>query len=337
MRVLTATTYPRAGLLGNPSDGYGGRVISFTFSDFSARVRIESGEEMSIGDAAKPDLRAEDWPTLLGDLKPTALSGGTALIAAAIKTLAESEGFPRSDIPDADQRFRISFRSDIPLRCGLSGSSAIVIAAQRALARWFRIEIPRARLAELALLAETRELGINAGPQDRVVQCYEGLMDMDFAEPVSESSYRRLDPGLLPPVFLAWNPLPGVSSGIVHAPLAERFARGEPTVLEAMRDLRRNAGDGRGCLEAGDRDGLARLVNENFRLRSTIMDIAASDRDMVDIGRGLDAAVKLCGSGGAVLGVMRRIDDFPDLQALYESRGLRIMRPRIEHPENETR
>ena len=44
-----ALAYPRIGILGNPSDGYGGRVLSLTFSNFSAGVEI-STEGPVVGD-----------------------------------------------------------------------------------------------------------------------------------------------------------------------------------------------------------------------------------------------------------------------------------------------
>ena len=41
-------------------------------------------------------------------------------------------------------------------------------------------DIPLAQQPSFVLSVETDELSINAGLQDRVVQCYEGLVAMDF-------------------------------------------------------------------------------------------------------------------------------------------------------------
>ena len=38
--IIRTEINARAGLLGNPSDMYGGKVISFLIEDFSARVRL---------------------------------------------------------------------------------------------------------------------------------------------------------------------------------------------------------------------------------------------------------------------------------------------------------
>ena len=40
-QMVLHRTYARVGLLGNPSDGYGGKTISFTLDRFYAEVRRE--------------------------------------------------------------------------------------------------------------------------------------------------------------------------------------------------------------------------------------------------------------------------------------------------------
>ncbi|NIQ27582.1 MAG: GHMP kinase, partial [Gammaproteobacteria bacterium] len=85
--------------------------------------------------------------------------------------------------------------------------SAIVTAALRALLEFFELEISREEQPNLILAAETEELGITAGLQDRVVQVYEGLVYMDFArnlmEDLGHGRYEALDTSLLPTMFVA--------------------------------------------------------------------------------------------------------------------------------------
>ena len=38
--IIRTKAYPRAALIGNPSDGYFGKTIAFTFSDFAAEVTL---------------------------------------------------------------------------------------------------------------------------------------------------------------------------------------------------------------------------------------------------------------------------------------------------------
>ena len=63
-----------------------------------------------------------------------------------------------------------------------------------------------------ALQVETEELGITAGLQDRVVQVLNGCISMNFDRDAIASTgngiYERIDPSLLPPLFLAYAQAP---------------------------------------------------------------------------------------------------------------------------------
>ena len=81
---------------------------------------------------------------------------------------------------------------------GLAGSSALVTATLRCLMDFFSVsssDIPKELMPQLILDVEVAELNIQAGLQDRVVQVYEGLVSMDFAEELMASrghgSYRE--------------------------------------------------------------------------------------------------------------------------------------------------
>jgi glucuronokinase len=44
--LIKTHSYARAGLIGNPSDGYFGKTIAFTFSAFSAEVTMVETPEL---------------------------------------------------------------------------------------------------------------------------------------------------------------------------------------------------------------------------------------------------------------------------------------------------
>ena len=46
--IITTAAYPRAALIGNPSDGYFGKTIAFTFSNFSAKATLYESPELVI-------------------------------------------------------------------------------------------------------------------------------------------------------------------------------------------------------------------------------------------------------------------------------------------------
>ena len=75
-------------------------------------------------------------------------------------------------------------------------------------------DIPKPEQPTIVLETETEELGITAGPQDRVIAVYGGVVVMDFSEEARarhggrHGDYRPLPPELLPPLFVAWRRTP---------------------------------------------------------------------------------------------------------------------------------
>ena len=325
MSPIQATARPRVGLLGNPSDGYGGRVIAFTFDDFRARVEVGDASGAVLagpGDEVRLDSLGE-----LSSRSPAELGGGLALLAAAWVTWRRWRQESAGDLDDATGGLSMRFDSDIPRQVGLAGSSAIIIAALRALSQRFGVVPTTMELATLALAAETRELGITAGPQDRVVQAHGGLLSMDFGGP--EWGVERIDPLRLPPLFVAWDPAPGRDSGAVHVDVRGRYDRGDLEVRRSMAEFARLAADGADALCRGDGAALAPLVDENFDRRVALFQLGEAERRIVEVGRAAGAAVKFTGSGGAVVGVLCDGDHFDEVRAAYEAAGYRVLRPRV--------
>ena len=219
---LTARAHARVGLLGNPSDLYGGKGLGFAVAELLATAELRDAESIAIQEGI--------------------LRGGWMLFAR----LLHERG-----VDPASRPFAISASSDIPFQAGLSGSSALLVAAIRAWSRWFGVPCSRSRVAELAWRTENELLGIRAGPLDRLVQSHEGLLAMDFAHPFEPGSVERLDPALLPPLLIAWHGRGGASSGDVHGPIHERWRRGDESIARVMAALAQNAVDGREALEAG--------------------------------------------------------------------------------------
>ena len=195
VRSATGIAHARAGLLGNPSDQYGGKTIAFSIRDFAARVSIESSDRLVIRPGPSDLVEFASFLEARDTIRTRGCDDGIRLLRAAIRRFADhceeiGSRWRRNDFSDS----RCATRPASPAG-GLAGSSAIVIAALRALMGWFETSIEPAVLAELALAAELEDLGIAAGPMDRVVQCYEGVMLMDLGEPRTAASYTRLAPG----------------------------------------------------------------------------------------------------------------------------------------------
>jgi glucuronokinase len=326
--AVTGMAYSRAGLLGNPSDCYGGKAIALPVCNFRARVVIEPAESLRI-EPGPADL--PEFPTLReasASFQALGCDGGVRLLRAAIiRFTTYWGGF--SELPEGDPRLRFAMRyeTNIPRQVGLSGSSALVIAALRALMTWFDVEIPPAELAELALAAELEELRIVAGPMDRVVQAYEGLVLMDLREPRGAASYRLLDPGLLPPLFIAWEPRGGEPSGKAHGALRAQWNRDDEELRKVMLGFRDIVDRGVRLLERGEHEAFRELVDLNFDTRSRFFPISDRDREVVAVTRSRGAAAKLCGSGGAVLGVLAEERQAEGIEAELRERGFGFVRP----------
>jgi glucuronokinase len=294
MAAIITEAHPRVGLLGNPSDLYAGRVLGFTFTNFVARVRVEAAEGIELLGSEEP-LRVPASVPFAGNLDPCRGRGGAELLAAALKRLVGDH--PR--LEEHSRGLRASFETDIPRQAGLSGSSALVVAALRAYSQHFELPLNASELARLAQEAESEELGLIAGPQDRVLQAHRGLLAMDFGDETPRVT--RLDPEQLPPLLVGWDPAPGRPSGDVHAAVLERWTRGDPDVRRVMSELRELVDEGVQALADGNHDRMISLMNANFELRQSVFPIEARDQDLVTLGRDVGAGAKLCGSGGAVV------------------------------------
>jgi glucuronokinase len=329
-RRAAGIAHARAGLLGNPSDQYGGKTIAFSIRDFSARVSIESSDRFVLRPGASDLIDFASFLEAHQTFRARGCDDGVRLLRAAIRRFANHcEGMGGLAEDERLLRFEMRYETGIPRQVGLAGSSAIVIAALRALMAWFEITIEPAALVELALAAELEDLGIAAGPMDRVVQCYEGVMLMDLREPRSAASYTRLAPEILPPLFVAWDPRGGRASGRVHEGVRRRWREGDEEVHRAMAVLGELVDSGAACLQRGDHVLFRELVDQNFDIRARLFPISKPDREMVEIGRSRDAATKLCGSGGAVVGVPADPGEFGAIEKAYRNAGYQMIRPGV--------
>lgn len=332
MRIIRRRAYARAGLFGNPSDGFGGKTIAFTCGDFWAEAVLYEWDQLEIVSLAEDRSAFRSLEELRHDVDLHGYYGGIRLVKATIKRFAE---YCRSQrIVLHDQNFAVRYQTSIPRSVGLAGSSAIITACLRALCEFYEVTIDRRLAPSLVLSVETEELGIPGGLQDRVVQTYEGLVHMDFSPAASESidgltcgTYTPLDPSLLHNVYLAYDAEAGEPTDVVHTPLRQRFAAGDPAVVGAMQRLADLTDEARDALQAGRTDDLKRLCDENFDLRRSICSLAPRQEAMVNAARAAGASAKFAGSGGAIVGFY---DDEPAFECLREalaSMGCHALRP----------
>jgi glucuronokinase len=323
--------YARAGLLGNPSDGYFGKTIAFALTNFRARVLLYPSARLEIR-LSKADLPIfESLEDLYRTTRWRGYYGGIRIIQALVVRFMD---YCRDHgIELEDRNFTIEYESNIPQRLGMGGSSAIITAALRALTSYYGIELSPAVQAKLALETETVELGVPAGLQDRVVQVYQGMVYMDFSKDLMDSqgygNYERLDPGLLPKVYVAYQTTLSEGTEVFHSNVRERWRAGDPEVVQAMKTWASYAEQGRKALLARDYQTLDRLINANFDLRAKIYSISPGNLLMVHKARELGATSKFAGSGGAIVGTYRDEAMFQRLHAAMAQIGVAAFKPKI--------
>ena len=290
MKQSFATALPRVSLIGNPSDIYGGFGLGFPIWNWQAKVfldpSISSAEEMPLLQAAR-------------------------LVFSQLHFIKEE--------------FGLRFISDIPLQAGLGGSSALVMAALRAMGKAHGLQWTWRSLADATLTVEQEHLGIIAGPMDRWIQAQEEFLWMDF----SGNKTEVLPINTLPSLRVLISSKPGRPSGSVHAPIMERWSRGDPQIKRVMDAYRPLVEQGRVALLAGDISTLAECMDRNFELRASLFSIHEEDQAMINLCRRHGSAAKLCGSGGAVLALMKCKEEWSALEVEAKGAGITVIEPQL--------
>jgi glucuronokinase len=330
--MIEGVAYARAGLLGNPSDNCFGKILAVAIGDFSARVSLEESDRLAIISPAEDQEDYAGYAEFIEHNRLYGYDGGGRLLKALLRVFW---GYCRErNIKVPDRNFTLRYGSTIPRQVGLGGSSALITAGLRALMSFSGVGIPLEVQPTLVLNAEQEELGINAGFMDRVVQVYEGCvyMDLDKEHVLTHGHgrYERLDPALLPPLYLAYRPDAAKVSGRVLSGFRSRYDQGDPFVVAAMGRLAELAALGKEALLTGQREQLFDYMNENFDIRRTIMDIRPADLEMIEAARACGAAAKFAGSGGSIVGMYSGEDMYEKVRAALGRLGAVVLKPRIK-------
>ena len=329
--IIETSAYARAGLLGNPTDGYYGKTISIIVRNFGARISLYPSPELCI-EPQEQDLNVyRNMYHLVDSVRLTGYYGGSRLVKAAIKKF--SEYCIQQNTRVDNKNFTIRYHSSIPRQVGLAGSSAIVTATMRALMRYYNVNIPREVLPSIILSAEKDELGINAGLQDRVAQVYEGCVYMDFDKMLVASQghgkYEPLDPKLLPNLYLAYKIDLGKVSGTVLNDIRARYDKGDQSVIDTLSEMAQLAAEGRQVILDQDTEKLNHLINRNFDLRCQIMNISDENKTLVQTARACGASAKFTGSGGSIIGVYQNDEVLNKLVVSLKKINARVIKPYI--------
>ena len=329
--IIKSVSYPRAALIGNPSDGYFGKTIAFLFKNFRAEILLYESPELEIMPSESDSSVFESIQGLMDDVDHIGYYGGIRLLKASIKKFADY--CRETGLTLENKNFTIRYDSDIPFRLGLAGSSAIITASMRAMMEFYKIRIPREQLANLVLSVEQDELQISAGLQDRVAQAFECPVFMDFNESHFKTKgygiYKTIKPEKFPKLYIAYRTELSEGSEVVHNTLRERYRIRDKSVLNAIEEWKELSDEFYKDLLNQDFSKLGSLINRNFDIRKEVMPISLKNLEMVETARKTGASAKFTGSGGAIIGTYEDEIMFGELKARLNSMDIEVIKPII--------
>lgn len=294
MRVIQASAPGRCGIVGNPSDIYGGVVLSCS-TPAQATCRLTLGVETQL-------------PS-----DPTLWNAATAR-------------FPLENV-------RVEWSSDVPRSSGLAGSTAL-LAATLACVLIAHGKEPHAdsEFAELVRDIEKNEAGVQCGFQDAYMVVHGGLQRMSFSgkSPSEVGPFASLQSLDVPLPFLLVTTGVERLSGSVHGPVIDRWLAGDEAIRRAVSEVAELGERGSEALVDGDLPKLAACMNRNQELIAGWGGSGeAIDRLVLDCLASGAMAAKLAGAGmgGTVIALGT---DLETLQANLTKQGYQqFMRPII--------
>ncbi len=272
----------RAGLLGNPSDMYGGTVIAaavpkraFVAIRAAPRLRLtalDAGLDLTV--QSPDDLRLVPPPAAASAarMNPSELSAARhSTYLNVLKAVITAQGMQ-------DDRAEIRCWSKVPPSAGLSSSSALLVAALHATNIWLGRQTPRHEFAETAREIEFSRMGVTCGFQDFYATTFGGLTCMDFRD---KEHWRgpRVDPlATVEPLLDPETALPFVlahtgrqrDSGETHRPLRARWVEGDRAVRAAMHALGTIARQAKRHVVAQDWAAVGAAMNAAHRHVATV-------------------------------------------------------------------
>uniref|UniRef100_A0A8D3B346 Glucuronokinase with putative uridyl pyrophosphorylase n=1 Tax=Scophthalmus maximus TaxID=52904 RepID=A0A8D3B346_SCOMX len=309
----------RVGLMGNPSDGFNGKTIAMTISNFWAEVTLVESQTLVTHTRTRLFRSLQD---LFCISRKEGYLGGLRLLQATCKKFYQF--CSKQGIALTKQNFTLKYDTNIPRQVALKLTVTVPLTLRSLLTLQ---DLPKPVRANFILNVETDELFITAGLQDRVVQVYEGLVCMDFSKKLMEEqgygNYVSMDMSNLPLFWLAYLSDPS-DSGRIHSNIRQRWLSGEPQVVEAMNTFAELTDQARSALQDRDWSRLAQLMDQNFELRRSVYTddcLGPGNLKMVLLGKQFGSAVKLPGSGGAVVGLCLDQDRLVEMRRAFQEAG----------------
>ncbi|MDY0224387.1 MAG: kinase [Candidatus Methanomethylophilaceae archaeon] len=169
---------------------------------------------------------------------------------------------------DVKKGFDMSIQSDAPAGSGLGGSSTMMVALIKAVLEWYEMEMPSAKLAQLAYNLERIDIGLKGGKQDQYAAAYGGFNQLEFdkvgvkvtpikldSDTINELQYRSV---------ICYTGMSRESAEIIETQVAA-FKKGDnENALDASKVLAKEMCD---SLKKGDIDEVGRGLDESWKYK----------------------------------------------------------------------
>lgn len=322
--MIIATAPGRCGLVGNPTDMYGGSVISCSTQE-RAHCTLDSAADCIT-------IEVSGQRQTIHSVEDLALRDGDYLnVVRAVLQALEVD-------PAHTPPFHLTADTEIPMQAGLAGSTAILATIVGCVLGHLELRLNPYQIAELVRKIEYDVLHIVCGFQDHYMATFGGLNYMDFRDKNSaqtqdgETPFATIEPlqeflSADLPLLLAHT---GVKhhSGSVHKSPRERWLAGETVVVEGYLEVARLARRAKRALLSCDWGEAANLMNRNHAIVRDLGGSGESNENL--IAAALDGGAlgaKLAGAGGGGTILVLTDDKERTTQALLAAGADKILTP----------
>jgi D-glycero-alpha-D-manno-heptose-7-phosphate kinase len=195
----------------------------------------------------------------------------------------------------------IETRSESPAGAGISGSSALMVAATAALARYTGRQLDREQIRELAQNVEAQLIRVPTGCQDYYPALYGGVSAIHLDPDGIHREAIAVSPEEMEArLVLAYTGAPR-QSGINNWEVFKAHINRDKRVQRNFAEIGKIARGMHAALTHHDWDGVARLLREEWKLRRTNapgISTPLIEKLMKAAARNGGRAAKVCGAGG---------------------------------------
>ena len=313
--MIKASAPARAGIIGNPTDGYGGSMIS---SSLGVRA------EVTISECDRLELSFGDQETVIAKESDLRLDSGFFDIAKSVIRYLKL----------GNRKFRMEGVSDVPYRSGLSGSTAMLSATFGAVMRYLEKDINPYIAAETIRHIELNYMDIQCGYQDQYMTVFGGLNYLDFR---TKEIYRDLEDEIfatVEPLHAHVDKLPfilvhtGVQriSGSVLKPIRERWLDNDHQVVDGYNKIAEYARLGKKALLAGDWTKVGQLMNKNHLIQQQLGASGEVNDQFISLALRVGAlGAKLAGAGGGGTIIALHFEPEKVVEAFKEKGNPRVL------------